>query len=138
MAHTDDKNNSSVKELRNYGVVMAAALAVIGALLLWRGRSYYPTFFAGAGAFLLTALVVPGVLRPVYKVWMTLALALGWVMTRVILIAAFVLLVTPVGLLLRLCGKDLLDLRFDPASPGGYWKERDPTADKERDYEKQF
>ncbi len=137
MADAADNNSSNVKEFRNYGFVMAVALTTIGALLVWRGKDNYPALFAIAAAFLLAALIVPAALRPLYKVWMALAHILGWIMTRVILIVAFVLLVTPVGLLLRLYGKDLLDLRFDAATQGSYWKERDLTSDKQRNYEKQ-
>ena len=117
---------------------MAMALAAIGALLLWREKGHYFIFFAVAALFLLTGLAVPIVLKPVFKAWMTLAHAMGWVMTRVILIAAFVILMTPLGLLLRLCGKDLLEAKFTPSGSGSYWKERDLTDAGQRDYEKQF
>ena len=138
MADTDNRKRSDTKELRNYGIVMAVALAVIGALLFWRGKEHYLAFFAAAAAFLLAGLVAPAVLRPVYRTWMTLAGLMGWVMTRVILIATFVVLLTPIGLLLRLCGKDILDLRFKTAGQDSCWKERDSKEAGQRDYEKQF
>ena len=69
---------------------------------------------------------------------MMLAGLMGWIMTRVILIAAFVVLITPIGLLLRLCGKDILDVRFRPAGQNSYWKERSSNGSGQRDYEKQF
>lgn len=138
MEGTDNRKSSDSKELRNYGVVMAVALAVIGALLLWRGKEHYLVFFAVAAAFLIAGLAAPAVLRPVYRAWMTLAGLMGWVMTRVILIAAFVVLLVPIGLLLRLCGKDILDVRFKTSGQDSYWKERDSEKPGQRDYEKQF
>ena len=138
MAGTDNDNRSDTRELRNYGFVMAVALAAIGALLLWRGKEHYPVFFAVAAAFLLAALAAPVALKPIYRAWMALAGLLGWVMTRIILIAAFVVLLAPIGLLLRLCGKDLLDVRFKAAGRDSYWKERDSEKPRQRDYEKQF
>ena len=138
MAGTGDRKKSDTKELRNYGIVMAVALAVIGALLLWRGKEHYLVFFAVAVAFLLAALATPVALKPVHRAWMSLAGLMGWVMTRGILIATFVALLTPIGLLLRLCGKDILDVRFKPAGQGSYWKERDSKETGQRDYEKQF
>jgi carbamoyltransferase len=138
LAGTYDNKASNTGELRRYGIVMAAALAAIGSLLLWKGRDYYFLFFAVMASFLVIALAAPIALRPVYKVWMTLAHAMGWVMTRVILFIAFVVLVTPLGLLLRLCGKDLLDIKFDRSQSDSYWRERDLKGAEQRDYEKQF
>ena len=138
MAGTGDRKKSDTKELRNYGIVMTVALAVIGALLLWRGKDHYLVLFAVAAAFLLAALAAPVALKPVYRAWMTLAGLMGWVMTRVILSAAFVVLLTPIGLLLRLCGKDILDVGFRTAGQDSYWKERDSKKSGQRDYEKQF
>jgi len=138
LAGTDNRKRSDTKELRNYGIVMAAALAVIGALLLWRGKEHYLVFFAVAAAFLLAGLAAPVTLKPVYRAWITLGSLMGWVMTRVILIAAFVVLLAPIGLLLRLCGKDILDVRFKTAGQDSYWKERNSKESGPRDYEKQF
>ena len=138
MALAGSDNRSDTRELRNYGFVMAVALAAIGALLLWRDKEHYLVFFAVAAAFLLAALAAPVTLKPVYRAWMTLAGLMGWIMTRVILIIAFVVVLAPIGLLLRLCGKDILDIRFKTAGQGSYWKERDSERPGQRDYEKQF
>ncbi|MHC4432211.1 MAG: SxtJ family membrane protein [Planctomycetota bacterium] len=138
LAGSDNDNRSDTRELRNYGLVMAVALAAIGALLLWRDKEHYLVFFAVAAAFLLAALAVPVTLKPVYRAWMTLASLMGWLMTRVILIIAFTVLLAPIGLLLRLCGKDILDIRFKAGGEDSYWKERDSEEPGQRDYEKQF
>lgn len=138
LTRAGNRKRSDTKELRSYGIVMAVALGVIGALLLWRGKEHYLAFFAAAAAFLLAGLAAPVALKPVYRAWMALAGLMGWVMTRVILIVAFVVLLTPIGLLLRLCGKDILDVKFKTAGQGSYWKERDSKDAEQRDYEKQF
>ena len=138
MAGTDNRQRSDTKELRNYGLVMAVTLAVVGALLLWRGKEHYLVFLGVAAVFLLAALAAPVTLKPVYRAWMTFGGLMGWAMTRVILIAAFVVLLAPIGLLLRLCGKDVLDVKFKTAGQDSYWKERDSKEPGQRDYEKQF
>ena len=53
------------------------------------------------------------VLGPVEKVWMKVAEALGFVSTRVILTVAFYLIIVPVGLVIRLLGRDLLSLKIN-------------------------
>ncbi|MEP0774876.1 MAG: hypothetical protein HRF46_11015 [Acidobacteriota bacterium] len=97
--------------LRRFGLVMAAALALLGGLLIWKARPAGPYLLAAAAAFALAALAAPRVLAPVERLWMGLARVLGTVMTYVVLTLTWVLLVTPIGLGLRLAGKDFLALR---------------------------
>jgi hypothetical protein len=120
------------KRLRNFGLTVGAAFLVLAALLLWKHRSLWPLFAALGGLLVLTGLAVPRWLRPVERVWMKIALALGWVMTRVILGIVFVLVFTPAGLIMRLLGKDPLELRFDNQR-ASYWR---PRADSDRSPER--
>ncbi len=106
---------------------MLAAFGVLGGVLLWRERAAAPYLLAVAALFGLAGLFVPAALRPVEKAWMKLALVLSAVMTRVILTVAFVLAITPVGLVLRLMGKDLLALRRDSTLPS-YWTPVEPDG----------
>lgn len=138
MVNPDHKNKSTNKELRKYGLTMAVALAVICGLLFWRGREYYFWFLVIAAAFFVTSLAVPIVLRPLYKAWMTLAHLMGWLMTRVILFIAFFIVLTPTGLLMKLLGKDIIDIKFDAYGEGSYWKQKDLRKTEQSDYQKQF
>jgi hypothetical protein len=99
---------------------MAAAFGVLGGVLLWRSRPAAPYLLSLAILFLLPALAWPRVLGPVERVWMKFAEAIGLVMTTVILTVAFILVFTPMGILLRLLKKDLLGLRPDPTAQT-YW-----------------
>jgi hypothetical protein len=114
------------RALRQFGLVVGGVLLAIAGLLLWRrGASAWTWALAGVGGpLLLVGLVAPVVLRPVRDVWMTLALVMGAVMTRVILTLAFVLIFVPTGWLLKLFGKDLLRRRLNPDAET-YWIPRD-------------
>ena len=103
----------TIRDLRRFGLVMSGAFAVIGGLAAWRGRPAAPALFALAIAFLVLALAWPRLLAPIERGWMKLAEAIGSVMTVVILTLAFILVFTPMGLVLRLLGKDLLGLKPD-------------------------
>ena len=119
--------------LRQFGLVVGGVLLAVAGLLLWRrGASAWTWGLAGVGGPLVAlGLVAPAVLRPVRDVWMTLAFVMGAVMTRVILTAAFVLMIVPTGWLLKLFGKDLLRRRLDPDAET-YWIPRDDgRADRE-------
>lgn len=129
---------SDTKELRRFGIIMAVAFGVIGGLLLWRGREHYFWFLILSGAFLLLGIAVPNLLRPAYKTWMTLAGIMGWFMTRIILIVLFYLVVTPIGLLMRLLGKDFLELKLDRSSAVSYWIPREGPKPEAENYSNQF
>jgi hypothetical protein len=128
---------SGSRDLRKFGITMGIAIAALGAVLLWRGRWEPAYFFWVGGAFLLLALIAPVALRPVQRAWMALAIVLGWVMTRVILVVLFYVGITPIALIARLVGKRFLDLGFEPAR-ASYWVKRPaPDRGKER-YRSQF
>lgn len=128
---------SNKNDLRTFGITIGIVLGLLGMWLLWRdkGGSYY--LLVGSTAFVALSIIFPLLLKPVHKVWMSLAIILGWVMTRVILIILFYLVVTPTGLLVRLCGKDLLNLTYDKNAKSYWIKRKGVTLDKKR-YENQF
>lgn len=100
--------------LRKFGLVMVVPLAVLGGALLWKARPGGPHLLAAAAAFALAAVAAPRLLAPVERVWMAFARVLGTAMTYVVLAVTWVLLVTPIGLFMRLTGKDLLAVRRRP------------------------
>ncbi len=131
------KIKSGPKELRNFGMTLGIALGVLGCLFLWRGKAFYVYFFIIAAAFLLAAFTVRSILKPFQKVWMSLSILLGWCMTRVILVILFYGILTPIGLIARLCGKDFLDKKIDRHA-NSYWVLRTAPAPDKKSYEQQF
>lgn len=127
------------RELRKWAKTMVlgfGALALVLGLLILRSPQV-ALFLAGIGlGCAALALVVPPVAAPIYIVWDTITRGIGWVNSRLILAILFVLAVIPMGLLLRLLGKDPLELTIDRGQPS-YWHDRDRTIDPER-YERQF
>lgn len=131
------KIDSSLPKLREFGLLVGGIAIVMGDWLLWRGRGIYP-YFLFSGAFLAAAgAIFPAVLLPFQKAWMTLAILMGWVMTRVITALLFFVTVTPISLILKLTGKDLLDIKLDAHAPS-YWKLRPKTSPASAEYERQF
>ena len=99
---------------RGFGIVFFIVFAVIG---LW------PWLFGGAprlwslgvaAAFLLVALLRPGLLSPLNRIWFSFGLLLHKIVTPVVMGILFFLTVTPTGIVMRLMGKDPLHRRFDP------------------------
>jgi len=128
---------SGKKELRQFGIIIAIACGLLGGLLLWRGKPYYPYSLIIAAAFLFLGLTLPAALKPLHKVWMTISILMGWLMTRIILIILFYGILTPIGLIGRLCGKDFLNIKLNKNTPS-YWVLRGKQEYDKKTHEQQF
>lgn len=128
---------SSRKELRQFGLTLAAMFCLIGGWLWWKESQWCVYPFIAAAALLLPALLFPGLLKPLHRFWMTLGLCMGWVVTGVLMVVLFYAVVTPIGLLMRLRGRDPLKRNFD-RNADSYWIPRDRATVDKKDYERQF
>jgi saxitoxin biosynthesis operon SxtJ-like protein len=101
------QNDISNKQLRSFGLTVGGVFAVIG---LWPAvfHNEDPRWWAVllAGLLVIPALVFPRCLLWVYRRWMALGHVLGWINTRIILGVVFYFVVTPIGFIRRLLGKD--------------------------------
>ena len=118
--------DTSPRALRRAAFAVGAVLLAVAGWLLFRHRAPGARLvLASAGALLVLAgALFPARLRTAYLGWMTLALAIGWVMSRVVLTLVFVLVLIPLALLARLTGKRFLALRPD-AGASSYWVPRE-------------
>lgn len=132
------KDQNPIRELRKFSIIMTVFFALLGGLFLWRGRSVYGCFFVLSLLFAGCGLIRPTVLDPVYKMWMKVSHVIGWFMSRLILLILFYLVMTPTALLLKLFGKQLLDIGFTKNSIDSYWIPKQAGESQERDYERQF
>lgn len=122
---------------RAFGFVFAVVFTIVGAWPLLRGAPARWWGFATAAIFLTLALVRPGALAPLNRAWLRVGLALHAVVSPAIMALVYYSTVTPIGLLLRLSGKDPLRLRFEPESPT-YWIERLPPGPAPATMPRQF
>ena len=124
-------------ELRKFGLLFAAICGGVALYSLYREGSVWP-YAAGASLFfLLSGLFFQRVLRPIHASWMKVAHVLGWVNTRLLLGLFFYLVLTPVGLVIRLFGKDLIQQKID-RSRKSYWVKRETGATERGRYERLF
>jgi hypothetical protein len=94
---------------RSFGVSVGTVLIGVAAYLAWRGRLDRAAIAGGIGGVLVVlGLVAPRLLTWPSAVWWKLAMVLGYINARIILTIAFVMILTPMGLLWRLIGKDPL------------------------------
>jgi hypothetical protein len=122
---------------RNFGIVFAVVFAIIAFAPLYHGGSVHWWAIGLSAAFLVCALAAPRVLRPLNHLWFKFGLLLHHVTNPIIMGVLYFAAVVPMGLVLRLLGKDLLRLKPDKAA-GSYWIPRDPPAPPPGGMAKQF
>ena len=125
------------KDLRNFGLILALLLSLIASFLLWRGRDNAEILFIISVLFLLSSLIMPKILIPIYKPWMFIALSIGWLMTRIIMIVLFYAVVTPIGVIIRSVKKDFLNLEFNN-DIDSYWVRKKKEKPGKSNYENQY
>lgn len=125
------------KDLRKFGLTVGSVLFIIAILLFLFDKPSYIYFGIISGILLILGFIFPNILKPANKVWMTLALILGWFMSRVILIILFYLVVTPIGFIAKIFNKRFLSLKIDK-STSTYWEKRKHGISSITDYERQF
>jgi hypothetical protein len=126
------------KDLREFGMVLSLILSLFAFIHFRKGHfdlSKWLSMFSGMS--LLFAILVPAALMPAFKVFVKIAHALGWFNTRLILALVYYLIVTPIGIVLRVFGKDLLSLKLDKNKPS-YWLDHHSGGVTKESLEKQF
>ena len=112
----------SRSEGRKFGLQVGIAFLVIGGLFWWRQRIMLAAAMGVIGGLLLlSGMVIPTRLGPVQGAWMGLAHAISKVTTPVLMGITYFVVLVPIGLVMRLFGRDPLW----PAIRGGtFWANR--------------
>ena len=133
-----DKSKLNDKiEWRKFGIALAVLLFIISAVQYFKQIELYSYFLAASVLFLLSALALPILIKPVFIVFSYIGFGMGWVMTRIILFILFYLFITPISILARKFGNRFLDLRFD-RSKESYWLPVKDNSNNRENFEKQF
>ena len=112
-------NEIKIGSNKSFGVVFFIVFLII---------SVYPFFFDGniriwslivSLIFLVLGLINSRVLTPLNKIWFKFGLLLGKIVSPFIMGVIFFLVVTPIGLFMRLLNKDLINLKYNNSK--SYW-----------------
>lgn len=125
--------SSDRKDLRNFGLTVGGALFII--FLIWRGENF-AIYLAMAGSLLIIlGLTLPQLLKPLQKLWMGLAIILGFIVSHLILFLLYFLVFTPLGVVGRIIGKQFIQINY---KKGTYWEKRANQEAGSSSYEKQY
>jgi hypothetical protein len=128
----------SSKDLNILALIFLVIPGLIGAYtLFWKGSSSGYVWI-GAGAVLCLARVIPSLFRGIYHFWVGLSVIMGFFVSRILLTIIFFLVIMPLGLIMRVTGRDPMDRKWDPDA-ASYWIKREQESDTSMErYGKQF
>jgi len=122
---------------RSFGWVFTAVFLVIAVWPLLSGGAVRWWSLVVAAAFALVTLAVPKLLALPNRLWLRFGLLLNRIISPIALAILFYLVVTPLGALMRMLGKDSLRLRRSE-SDASYWIKREPPGPKPDSLNHQF
>ncbi|MBI3837593.1 MAG: hypothetical protein HY288_06635 [Planctomycetia bacterium] len=139
MALIEINRDPTTREIRKFAVLWLPAFCLlIGAWFGYR-LAAWPTAVGLVGCGVMS--VVVGILRPrwmriVFIAWMWAAFPIGWTVSHLLMGSIFYLVITPIGMIMRLTGRDPLSRKFD-RSVETYWVPRPEEVEPSR-YFRQF
>jgi len=122
---------------RAFGFVFAAVFAIIAGWPLLDAGPIRLWALAIAVAFLMTALIRPATLSPLNRLWTAFGLLLHRIVSPIILGVMFFVVVTPMGVLMRVLRKDPLKLKWQPDAKS-YWIAKEPPGPAPESMKHQF
>ncbi len=117
------RTNIKLPSNRNFGIVFFIVFLLI---------SFYPLTFNGeikiwslalSIIFLVLGLINSKILTPLNKLWFKFGIFIGRIVSPIIMALIFFVVVTPIGLTMRLLRKDLLNLKYNKKNES-YWIEK--------------
>ena len=107
---------------RSFGIVFSIVFSLIAIYPLINSEGLRVWSLIIAIIFLVLALINSKILTPLNKLWFKFGLLLGKIVSPIIMGIIFFMVVTPIALIMRIIGKDLLNLKFNKEK--SYWIEK--------------
>jgi hypothetical protein len=121
---------------RKFGLTVGTAFLVLMGIMIWRGHETPATVAAAlGGALIFVGVIAPRLLRPVEWAWMAMAHAISKVTTPLFMGIVYFTIVTLIGILVRLFGRNPIEPHCDG---GSYWVSRKHDAVPTGGMERQF
>jgi len=115
--------------LRKFGITLAMILSFIALIQLKKYNPMLSSWFGIVSASILAiSIISPIIILPIYVIIHTISKIIGWINTKILLSIVFFAIFTPIGLVLRLFNKDLLDKKIDK-NARSYWNAIEEEVD---------
>ena len=120
--------NTKLPTNKNFGIIFSIVFLIIALFPLINDESLRIWSLIVSTVFLFLGLINSKILTPLNKMWFKFGLILGRIVSPVIMGVIFFLVVTPTAFIMRLVGKDLLNLKFNKRK--SYWIEKNEPKSK--------
>ena len=107
---------------KSFGIVFFVVFLLISLYPLLNNESIRIWSLFTSIIFLILGILNSKILSPLNKLWFKFGIFLGKVISPIIMAFIFFLVVTPTGIIMRLLGKDLLNLKYSDVQ--SYWIEK--------------
>ena len=107
---------------RSFGIVFFVVFFLIALYPLINNEDIRICSLVISLIFLILGLINSRILNPLNKLWFKFGILLGKIVSPIIMGIIFFLVVTPIGFIMRVLGKDLLNLKFNANK--SYWIEK--------------
>ena len=117
--------NPTSRDLAWFSLVPLVFFGILGAVLRFQFESPKTSVVLWVVGFLITGIYCSAraLRRPIYILWMRAVSPIGWTIWNVSMVVTFFLVLTPIGIVLRILGRDPLQREPDPDSTT-YWIEQ--------------
>ena len=122
---SNDLESSSNK---SFGLVFFIVFLIIAIYPIFKNGDIRIWSLIISFIFLSLGLINSKILTPLNKIWFKLGLLLGKIVSPLIMLFIFFFVVTPIGLIMRILKKDVLNLKYN--SSASYWIEKNEPASK--------
>ena len=121
-------NDIKISSNRSFGIVFFIFFLIIALYPLLNNQNIRLWSLIISMVFLILGLLNSNLLRPLNKIWFRFGLLLGKVVSPLIMSIIFFLVVTPIGIFMKVLGKDLINLKFNNKKT--YWIEKSGPKSK--------
>ena len=113
---------------RSFGIVFFVVFLLVSLYPLINGDNIRFWSLAISGIFLILGILNSNLLSPLNKIWFKFGILLGRIISPIVMGIIFFLVVTPIAFIMRLLGKDLLNLKYSDNQ--SYWIEKSGPKSK--------
>lgn len=137
----EKKEKSEINELRKFGISFSVFFILISAVIMWKHAwkitlSIY-ILLGMSLVFILLALIIPKLLKPIFAGWMKFARGMAWLNTKILLTLLYYIFFTPISIILWIARADLLKQKIRK-SEESFWVNHENKEKNISNYEKQF
>ena len=128
------KSKIKMSSNRNFGLVFFIVFLILGFWPITNGEEIRIWLVVISLIFLVLGMMKSKLLTPLNKLWFKFGMMLGAIVAPVVMGAVFFLVVTPIGIVMRIMGKDLINKKHDKKKETYWIKRRTPFGSMKRQF----